>query len=61
HIVAELLFTLCRSLGTAMVLVTHDSRLSALADIQYSLENMSLRRILSPQPPKSSTGGSLWA
>ncbi len=40
QIIAELLFSLCRDMSTTMILVTHDPALSALADVQYSLENM---------------------
>ncbi len=41
HIVADLLFSLCREFDTTMVLVTHDPNLSVLADLRYCLENMS--------------------
>ena len=45
QIVAELLFSLCRELGTSMILATHDPTLSAMADWQYRLENMGIHRV----------------
>ena len=42
QIVAELLFSLCRNLGTSMILATHDPTLSSMADLQYRIENMDI-------------------
>ncbi|WGK69889.1 ABC transporter ATP-binding protein [Candidatus Haliotispira prima] len=61
-IVAMLLFSLCRDFGTTMILVTHDPSLSAMADLQYSLENMRLLfkqdRCREPSTTKSETESS---
>lgn len=50
QMVAELLFSLCRNLGTSMILATHDQALSAMADLQYRLENMNIHPVKEANP-----------